>query len=295
MNDFHGLPTAVLENETFRVEYLTTAGPRLVGLSFRGSPNLLADAHDVSWETPRGAYSLLGGHRLWIAPEIPERTYIPDGTGLRVRELPRGVELTGQHEPGSEVRKVLRVELDAARPCVQLVHTIVNESQDPITMAPWAITLFNVGGTVFLPQPVGNADPHGLRNNRLMALWPYTRIADPRLILRDDFIMIDTARSVPPLKIGYLDTAGWLAYWRDGILFRKSFDFQPGPSYPDGGCNAESYCNDRFVELESLGPLVTLAPAGEASLTETWEMFPTLDVSFLPQEICELVASAQTR
>jgi hypothetical protein len=282
MSDFNGFPTAVLENEYLRLEYLTTAGPRIVGLSYRGSPNLLADVHDIAWDTPNGKYFPLGGHRLWTSPELPEKTYLPDAAGLQVRELAESLELTWT---GPELQKEVRIELDAKRPVVRLVHTITNTGTKTVEFAPWVITMFRLGGVVLLPQPVGNVDPHGLLNNRLLALWPYTRINDPRLVLRDDFILIHATPKLPPIKLGYASTAGWLAYWRDGILFRKSFDLHPGAIYPDGGCNAESYCNDRFVELESLGPLATMGTGTTTLLSETWELYPNLDVPFIPDEI----------
>jgi hypothetical protein len=152
--------------------------------------------------------------------------------------------------------------------------------------------MFRLGGTVILPQPVGNADQNGMLNNRILALWPYTHINDPRLVLRDDYILIHAATSPFPLKIGYYNPHGWMAYWLDGILFRKTFDIHSGVAYPDGGCNAESYCNDQFVELESLGPLVRLEAGGAANLTETWELYQGLDVPFLSDEICEALSLA---
>src|SRR5512136_1071191 len=108
MTDFHGMPSAVLENEHLRLEYLTAAGPRLVGLSYHASPNLLADLHDMTVDTPLGKYFFLGGHRLWISPESIEKTYIPDSTGLDVMKMPDGVKLTGLSEPVSGVRKSLQ-------------------------------------------------------------------------------------------------------------------------------------------------------------------------------------------
>ena len=178
----------------------------------------------------------------------------------RCGKLPHGVELTGASETISGVRKSIRIELYPTAPIVRLVHTVVNESSSPLSFAPWAITQFCQGGTVLLPQPVGNTDPHGLLSNRLLVLWPYTRINDPRLVLRDDFILVHADAALPPVKLGYANRAGWLAYWRNGLLFRKSFDLHPGAAYPDGGCNAEVYCGDRFVELESLGIAGSVQP-----------------------------------
>jgi len=291
MQNFHGLPSAVLENKHIRLEYLTTAGPRIVGLSYHGSPNLLADVSDLVWDTPNGAYYLLGGHRVWIAPESPEKTYVPDGTGLTVRAIPLGVELSGASESASGVRKSLRIELEPSAAFLRLVHTIVNENSSPLAFAPWGITQFCLGGTVLLPQPVGNTDPHGLLPNRRLVLWPYTRIHDPRLVLRDDCILLRAEAALPPLKLGYASQAGWLAYWWNGCLFRKCFDLQqPGAAYPDGGCNAEVFCGDRVVELESLGALNSVAPGESVQLTETWELYPSLDVPFIPAEIRDLLA-----
>jgi hypothetical protein len=286
MSDFHGLPTAALENEHLRLEYLTTAGPRIIGLSYHGSPNLMAEVPDIAWDTPNGKYTPLGGHRLWNSPEVPETTYFPDGSGLQVETREGRVELS---LVGPEIYKKLQIELELELPALRLVHTLANTTTRYLQLAPWAITMFPLGGSVILPQPSGNADPHGLLPNRLLALWPYTRINDARLVRRNDFILLQATASLPPVKLGYLSTAGWLAYWRDGILFRKSFDLHPRATYPDFGCNAESYCGDRFVELESLGPLVTLAPGGETQLTETWEVYPGLDVPFIPPEIRNLI------
>ena len=94
MTEFHGFPTALLENKILRLEYLTTAGPRIVRLSYQRSSNLLAEVPDIALDSPRGKYYLLGGHRLWTSPEAPEFTYTPDGSGLKIQVLPGSVELT---------------------------------------------------------------------------------------------------------------------------------------------------------------------------------------------------------
>jgi len=289
MSEFHGYPTESLENEFLRLEYLSTIGPRIARLSFERGENLLGDVPDIAWETPIGKYYVHGGHRLWIAPEIPEKTYIPDGPGLEVKKIPGGVELTGPVEVNAGVRKTMRIELAEKQPVVRILHTIKNESEHAVNCAPWVITMFKQGGTAILPQPVGNADPHGLLHNRIMVIWPYTRLTDPRLTLRDDFILLQARPALPPVKLGFFDKAGWLAYWIDGVLFKKTFELPAGAAYPDAGCNAETYCNDRFVELESLGPLANLQAGASIQWTEVWEFFTGLDVDFLPVELQTLI------
>jgi hypothetical protein len=291
MSDYNGLPTAFLENEHLRLEYLTAGGPRLVGLFHRDSDNLLADVHDLFWTTSRGDYYPLGGHRLWISPEVPELTYIPDGNGLEVRQIPDGLVLTGLVEPGSGVQKSLRIQLEGRRPAVRLLHTITNRHTKPIRLAPWAITMFKLGGTVILPQPVGDVDPDGKLNNRILTFWPYTRINDPRLHLADDFITLGAQADLPPCKMGYCNPHGWIAYWVDGLLFVKRYDPCPEQTFPDSGSNTETYCGDRFVELETLGPLQDLAPGQSLTHNETWELYEGLDQPFIPEALRERLKS----
>jgi hypothetical protein len=91
--------------------------------------------------------------------------------------------------------------------------------------------------------------------------------------------------SLPPIKFGYFNPHGWMAYWLEGVLFVKRFDPNPGAVFPDGGCNAESYVNDKFIELETLAPLAKLAPGATVVHTETWELYETLDVPFISNEL----------
>lgn len=288
MSDFQGLSTRILGNGLISLEFLTGAGPRIIRLSAFGKENLFVDI-PTSVNTPYGEFFFRGGHRLWHAPEALPRTYIPDNDGLSMEELTDGVRLTGAIETGTGITKCIEIHLSTDQAAVTLKHILRNDSLWQVELAPWALTMFRLGGTVILPQPVGNAGQNGLLNNRNLTLWPYTHINDPRLLLRDDFILIHAVPAPTPFKIGYYNPHGWMAYWLNGFLFRKTFDISSGAVYPDGGCNSESYCNDRFVELESLGPLVRLEPGEEVNLTESWELYPGLNVPFLSGEICGLL------
>jgi hypothetical protein len=289
MSDFQGLATRTLNNGLLSLDYLAGAGPRIVRLSAFGKGNLFADI-PTAVSTPHGDFFFRGGHRLWHAPEALPRTYIPDNDGVSIEELTDGVRLSGATEIGTGITKVIEIHLSVDQAAVMLKQTLRNDNLWHVELAPWGLTMFRPGGTVILPQPVGNADQNGLLNNRILAFWPYAHIDDPRLVLRDDFILINAVPGLSPFKLGYYNPHGWVAYWLDGILFRKTFGVSSGAAYPDGGCNAESYCNDQFVELESLGPLVRLEPGGGSDLIETWELYQGLDAPFLSSEICELLS-----
>ncbi|MGC8873468.1 MAG: hypothetical protein ACP5SI_03345 [Chloroflexia bacterium] len=135
--DFHGLPTRVLDNGLIRLEYLATAGPRLVRLFLENSQeNLLAEVPDLGWDTPFGRYRLYGGHRLWHAPEALPRSCIPDNDGLEIEELPDGVRLWRPAEPATGIWKCLEVRLDPGQMALTLHHELCNDGLWPVELAP---------------------------------------------------------------------------------------------------------------------------------------------------------------
>ena len=277
-----------LKNDFLQIDYFT-ASQRIMGLSLTGKPNMLADIGGLPpIQTPWGDFRFRGGHRLWHAPEAMPRTYAPDTGEMTITDLPDGVILETQTEPGTGIRKRIEIHLAADKPSATLTHTLINDGLWPVELAPWAITQFRLGGTVILPMPVGNTDTAGLLHNRQFSLWPYTRINDPRLKLGDEFILFKAEAALPPFKIGYFNPHGWLAYWLDGVLFRKTFETQIGLTYPDNNCNAEIYCGDLFIELESLAPLTKLEPNASVTHTETWDMFSDTDI--LPRNVQKMLA-----
>jgi hypothetical protein len=276
-----------LNNDFLQIEYMTDA-PRIMGLSLNGKPNLLADVSDLPpTPTAYGDYHFLGGHRLWHAPEAMPRSYIPDND-VSVTDLPDGVILDCKTEPGTGIRKRIEIRLATDKPSITLTHTLINDGLWPVELAPWAITQLRLGGTVILPMPVGNVDAAGLLHNRQFSLWPYAHINDPRLKLDDRYILFKADALLPPFKIGTFNSSGWLAYWVDGVLFRKTFDVHTGLPHPDNNCNAEMYCGNQFVELESLAPLTTLNPGDSVNHVETWDVLDDMDS--IPEEIRQVIA-----
>lgn len=291
MIDLTTLPTRILDNGFIHIEAFSTAGPRITHLSAFGSSNLLAVLPETAKETTSyGEYYFMGGHRLWHSPEAMPRSYIPDNDGVTVEDLPNGLRLIGPTEPGSFIAKTIEIRLAEGRPAATVIHTLRNDGLWPVELSPWALTMFRLDGTVILPQPAGGpASKSTLLPNRTLSIWPYTHITDPRLILRDDYILIKSVASdLPAVKIGYYNPNGWMAYWLDGILFYKTFDTFAGATYPDGGCNTECYSN-ASVELEALGPLQKLEPGATVTFTENWELFSSINQPFLSPEIQALL------
>ena len=282
--EFYGRETIILANEFFQLECLAEAGPRIVRLipSWLGE-NLFAEVPEAITQTTYGDFHFLGGHRFWIAPESLERTYIPDDReGVTAKKIPHGIRLEGSTQRDVHIRKTITVELSPDRPFAMIKHKIENAGRAPIRLAPWALTMLRPHSTAILPQQFGAIDKDGLLPNRTFSFWSYSRWEDPRLKLGEEFITVNADGTKSPFKLGYFNPHGWLGYVFEDTFFVKRWGVRRGEEYPDQGCNAEVYTNDRFIELESLGALVDLEPDEEIVHTETWEVYET---EHIPKEL----------
>ena len=86
------------------------------------------------------------------------------------------------------------------------------------------------------------------------------------------------------MKVGGLNTHGWLACALGKALFVKRFAVEDG-TFPDMNSNVELYVKDVCIELELLGSLTTLKKGDSAVLTEPWEVLvgefpPTLETAY---------------
>lgn len=268
--------TLTITSRRLRLIVLAAGGPRILALHLDNGPNLLAETPNARWETPWGEFVLLGGHRLWHAPEAFPRSYWPDLNGPVAEQIDHGVILRSAVDPGC-IAKSLTVTLDPEQPRLHLQHTLTNHGLWPVELAPWAITQLAPGGKAILPLHNGQPPANPLLPNRQIAFWPYTPLPDPRLAFCDDFILIDTAIAGPPAKVGAHSAAGWLAYLHQETLFIKRTVYQAAAHYPDNNCNLEIYYDRGCTELETLAPLGRLDPGASVSHTEIWQVIPWTD------------------
>ena len=264
MTDY-GLPFASIENDHLRIDYLTSTGPRIVGLYVSGvEGNLLASTPEVHWETPHGEYYLRGGHRLWTAPEDPFYTCPEDG--LDLIEERRSVTLKSPID-ASRIEKEIAVQLDANQ--IYLTHKITWHGDKSVEFSPWSITQLRLGGMAILPL----LQLDGLQPDRKLILWPYSRIGDERLELHDDMILLHGMANETACKIGNENKRGWIACALGDVLFVKKFLPVDAGRYPDMGCNVEAYVKDVCIELETLGVSEVLQPGESIVHEEIWEVF----------------------
>lgn len=255
-----------LQADGIEVHLLVEAGPRVLSLGRPGGPNLLYEAPAAAPRGP-GGFRLIGGHRLWTAPEDPARTYVPDDDPVHVEMHDDGVVLRGSVEAPTGIRKGLAVRL--AGDAVHVRHTL-EQVEGHSSRAPWAITAFAPGGRAWLPRVTRRPHPDALLPDQTLVLWPYTDLGDPRLDLRPGVICLDHDRGAEaPIKLGALHPPGWLAWSRGRDVVVQHTTPQAGVR-PDLGATHEIYVDAALTELEALGPVRTMRPGDVASLEQTW-------------------------
>ena len=284
--EFHGIQCVEISNGRVTLLVTQSVGPRVISLSYEGGENIFAVIPDVTLDCPGvGPYHLYGGHRLWHAPEEPGVTYLPDDTEVVIEQHEQSLRLIQETEPKTGIQKRIDIRMHDDRALVSVDHILTNQGDAPFELAPWAITQLKLGGAAILPQSVGPLGDNPTLPNRAITLWPYTDVRSEHIEWGNEFVLVHANVKQGHLKIGYPNPTGWLGYWIDSTLFIKHSEFNPNGEYYDFSSSSECYCNDHFLELETLGEKAILSPGNSVSHTETWELHR---IGQRPEEVDQL-------
>lgn len=260
-----------LSNGTIDLIVLIEAGPRILFFGFCGGENLLK-VYDPIPDASKNQWLVIGGHRLWHAPEHPQRSYWPDNEPVDWQRDGSRLRLTQPVERSTGIQKEIEIEL-GTRASVTVTHRLINRGLWPVEAAPWALTVMQPGGTAHLPQEPFRPHPKALLPSRPLVLWPYTNMADERLEWGRRTLAVRSGEG-SALKLGVFNSLGWGAYERNGLVFLKQTRSVATGNYPDHGCNFEIFTQSGMLELETLGPLARLEPDGGcAEHVEVWTLF----------------------
>lgn len=251
----------------------TDVGPRIIRYGLVKGQNLFKEFDQQMGRRGGTSWRIYGGHRLWIAPENTERTYIPDNVSVPWTWRNATLTVSKPADPLTGLTRTMSISF-APEGQVRVVHRITNDGHQPATLAPWALSVIAPGGEAVFPMEPFIPHPKALLPARPLVLWSYTNMADPRWTWGEREIRLrQDPAATQPQKIGFLNRQGWMAYLLNREVFIKWHPFQTGATYPDMGCNVETFTNGDMLELESLGPLVTLKPGSRTEHTETWALF----------------------
>ncbi|HEY5707043.1 MAG TPA: hypothetical protein VIS96_15885 [Terrimicrobiaceae bacterium] len=268
--------TLRLANDDIELLVTTDVGPRILVCKTPSGENVLKTFDDQLGLSGEEEWRIRGGHRFWLAPEDAVLSYHLDNgpAHWRYDDFSGEVVVESIQERPLRIRKTLGILSAAHGSRVSLRHTVLNESDQSVMLAAWALTVMQPEGLQIIPQPPIGEHPRDLLPNRGIVLWAYTDLSDPRLTLGTKFWLLRQTPGSPPIKIGLAHRERWIAYVLSDTLFLKTFNYDVNAAYPDGGCNFETFTNSEMLEIESLGPLVTLQPGESTSHHEAWHLFP---------------------
>lgn len=278
---------------------ITTAdiGPRIVHLSRGNGENLLKLFEDQIGKVGGDDWRLVGGHRVWYAPENPVTSYIPDNTAVEV-EVISSDEVCFTVSPTPEVEKSLIMRVANTPNEFNLINKIKNTSKLTLRTASWGITTFAPGGVGYMPIPKASSQSETLCASGQINLWDYTLLSDPAFAWRSEWVEFHQNRTLSKQKVGTFLRNPWLAYRLKESLVIKTFDFNKeelsASDFPDLGSNIEVYFDTSMLELEGLSPWTELKPGESVSHTEKLQVL-AIEPDWSHEKVIELVKSSITQ
>ncbi|MBN2851669.1 MAG: hypothetical protein JXQ23_02900 [Clostridia bacterium] len=273
-----------ISNEIAELIVTADIGPRIIKYALIGQVNEMCVFEDTAGKTGGDEWNLYGGHRLWHSPEAKPRSYFPDNGKVDVTLIENGIKTSQPVETTTMIKKELEITLMPDSSEVTIKHYLTNEGMWEIEVAAWALTVMAPGGLEIVPQEQFDTD---LLPNRMISLWPYTKLNDHRVTWGEKYIFVkQDPECIPPFKFGISNSSGWAAYANHNHLFIKKFTHYENVLYPDySGSSYETYTKHDMIELESLSPLVYLAPGETVEHIETWELHDHFQIGIDEDEV----------
>jgi len=257
-------------------------GPRVIRYGFVGGQNLFLELPDQLGGSAEHEFMPRGGHRLWSAPEDLTRTYAADNFPVHISIQGPSIEATAPVEPGSELRKQIRVRIAGVGSGVTVMHRIENTLAWPIDVSAWALTMMAPGGLGITGFPPRGTHPECLAPTHPLVMWAFSDLSDPRWTFTRKYMLLRQDVTRPePTKLGLFNEQTWGAYLLNNELFLKRYDADRSKEYPDFGCSYETFANGTTLELETLGPLTRLGPGEKLEHTERWTLHRNVILSDL--------------
>ena len=275
---FHAtnIPVIQISNMKIDLKISLDFGPRILFCGFSGGPNHFFNRQSDLENHPneQDSFHFFGGHRLWVAPEDPVLSYIPDNQPVTWQQENSSVIFNQCVKvPHFYLTKELEIQIHPTLSQVEVNHRITNLDDQPIELAPWAISQMAPGGLAVIQLPKRGSHIGNLLPTSSLVLWPYTDLSDSRWRWGYEFIRVQQDMTITkPLKFGLASDQGWLAYFNHGQMFQKQTHIQPDANYPDRGTPIQIFLDGDFLELETMGPLNWLNPGQTVTHHETWNI-----------------------
>jgi hypothetical protein len=276
--EFHGYPDCIrLENETVRVTLGHQCGGRVLEYSRQGANVMALDADQAGWMPEKGKPEVdPRGGRFDFGPEkvLPAHPTLWLGPWSAQVDAAGVARLTSAVDGPTGAQLVREFELDPVSSHLRCTQTITNTTAEERAWFHWGRTLAVGGGICVVPLTPPSRFPSGYVMYQDGWTLDYKPV-DPAIRSRDGFLEIMDTPEFPKLCID--SYAGWFAYLtKSDRLLVKRFPTYRDRMYADivGPTVSIWYFEDRYCELEPIGPEERLAPGESASFTEDWWLLP---------------------
>ncbi|HEY3743574.1 MAG TPA: hypothetical protein VGL53_27200 [Bryobacteraceae bacterium] len=268
-----------LTNGEVEMIVTTDVGPRVIRYGFVGGQNLFKEYAEQMGKSGEKVWQARGGHRVWIAPEAVPQSYALDNSPVKAEVKGDTIILTGGVEPETSLQKQIVVKLEANGRAV-VTDRITNKGAKPYELAPWALTQMAQGGTGITGFPPRSKHMEVLTPTNPLVMWGFTSFNDPRWTFTTKYLMLrQDPKAKTPQKVATFNPETFGAYLLGSDLFIKQYTTIKGGHYPDMGASYETFTNADFLELETVGPLVKLAPGATTDHVERWSLHKNVKVS----------------
>jgi hypothetical protein len=258
------------------VEVIITGdvGPRIIRYGFIDGQNLFKEYPEQLGRSGEEQFQLRGGDRVWKAPEDPIATWAPDNVPVEVTVTASGLVARAPIEPTTRLQKEIEVNMAPSGPQVTVSHRIWNRSLFTLEFSPWALTMMAQGGMAITGFPPRGKHPINLEATNPLVMWAYTDLSDKRLSFTRKYVVLrQDPANASAQKLGLFNADTWATYLLNGEMFVKRAKAEAGKVYPDFGCSFETFTNNEFLEMETLGPLTKVPPGSVVGQTEHWALY----------------------
>lgn len=264
-----------LSNGTSRLVVVPSIGGRIMEYSI--------DGRNIIWQNSELVGTIVedppdwpnyGGYKNWNAPQDfwgwppdpnldwePASIEILSGNGIRV---------TGQTSSKYGLHFVRDIYLDPNSSVITLKQQMVSSKAQTRKWSLWDITQVITPGMAAMPVSPASSFKDGVR----VISGENAKVRRDYADIKDGIAVITHAKG-RDLKFGADSPEGWIAYTSGNLIYIKRFRSpKAGEIYPDQGLNNEVYLSGSmgYVEIEVLGPTVSLKKGQSTAFDEEWEL-----------------------
>jgi hypothetical protein len=269
------------------VELIVTGdvGPRVIRFGFVGGQNLFKEFPEQLGKAGEDKFQLRGGDRVWKAPEDPVATWAPDNVSVEITPTPSGLVARAPVEPLTMLQKEIEISMAPSGTAVTVSHRITNRSLFSLEFAPWVLTMMAPGGMAITGFPPRGRHPINLEATNPLVMWAYTNLADKRWSFTKKYLALrqDPSNS-DAQKLGIFNRDTWAVYLVNGEAFVKRTTADSAKTYADFGCSFETFTNNEFLEIETLGPLTRVLPGQTVAQVERWSLHRNIPIPGLTDD-----------